>query len=262
MKKLLLIFLIPILALAIFGCVTKNQEVARYPDVLNADAGQAGMPFSTGKSQLGVWVSGEGKATAAPDILFLTLGVEAQAKSVGEAQSTSREAMSRVRQAISANGIENKDIQTVSYNIQPVYQYNQRENKQELIGYRVSDRISVKVRNIQIAGKVIDAAAEAGGNAIRIDSISFGIDDPAPLRNQAREKAVKDAMAKAKQMAELAGVKLGKALYITESGFVSQPPRPFPVPMALKAEGAAVSTDISPGESEIQVQVQIAFAIE
>lgn len=263
MKKLLLLFLISAVALAVFGCVNKTQEVTRYPDISRmADSGQAGMPVNGGNRQFGIWVTGEGKAIATPDILLLNLGVEAQAKAVGEAQSTARQAMSRVRQALTANGIEDKDIKSTSYSIQPVYQYIQRENRQELTGYRVSDRISVKIRNIQIAGKVIDSAAEAGGNSIRIDSISFTIDDPTPLKNEAREKAVKDGVSKAKQMAELAGVKLGKAIYITESGFVSPPPRPFPAPMMLKAESAGAATEISPGEAEIQVQVQIAFTIE
>lgn len=263
MDKILLAFLTPLIALAVFGCVNKGQEVAKNPPVVGMEvASQAGLPYNSGNRQMGIWVTGEGKAVAVPDILLLNLGVEAQAKSVGESQSTAKEAMSRVRQALSTQGIEDKDIQTISYSIQPVYQYNQRENKQELIGYRVRDRISVKIRNIQIAGKTIDVAAEAGGNSIRIDSISFTIENPVPLKNEAREKAIKDALAKAKQMAELTGVNFGKAVYITESGFVQPPPRPIPAPMALRAEAAGAPTEISPGEAEIQVQVQIAFNIE
>lgn len=213
------------------------------------------------KAQSGIWISGEGKVTAIPDILSLNLGIESQAKSVGEAQSKARETMAKVRQAISSMGIEPKDVISTQYGIQPVYQYNQKENRQELTGYRVSDRISVKIRNIQNAGKIIDAAAEAGGNLIRIDNIQLGIDDNTAYKNEARGKAIKDAMAKAKQMADIAGVKLGKPVYITESGFSQPQPRPVFSTMA-RAESASAPTEISPGETEIQVQVQIVFNID
>lgn len=257
MRKILFIFFISLIALATFGCVNKRQEVSQYPATSNIAA-----PYQAGNRQSGIWVSGDGKAIATPDIALLGLGVEAQSKSVGEAQSVARQAMSRVRQAFAAQGIEEKDIKTISYSVQPVYQYIQRENRQELIGYRVSDRISVKIRKIQDAGKAIDASTEAGGNSIRIDSISFTIDDPNPFKVEAREKALKDAMAKAKQMAELTGVKLGKAIYITETGSVQPQPRTFQAPLMARAESGTPPTEISPGETEIQVQVQIAFAIE
>lgn len=267
MKKILISILVLIAAAAIIGCVQAKPETNKSAGVPAAavpyEGGQAGAVIpGMGSRQSGISVTGEGKAATTPDIALLGLGVEAQSKSVGDAQNTARQAMSRVRQALSALGVEDKDIKTISYAIQPVYQYIQRENRQELIGYRVSDRISVKIRKISDAGKVIDAAAEAGGNNVRIDSIGFTVNDPTPQKNEAREKAVRDAMAKARQMAELAGVKLGKAMFITESGFVQPPPRPFPMPMAARAEAIAAPTEISPGEAEIQVQVQILFAIE
>ncbi len=258
MKKILFVIALLLVALAAYGCVNKEQQVSQYPPVSNMSA-----PYPAGNLQSGIWVTGSGKATATPDILLLNLGVEAQAKSVGEAQSTARQSMSRVRQALSAQGIEDKDVKSISFSIQPVYQYNQKENKQDLIGYRVSDRISVKIRKILDAGKVIDASSEAGGNTIRIDSISFTIDDPTPFKIEAREKAIKDAVAKARQMAELTGVKLGKAIYITETGFAQPQYQAISAPMMAKADaGGASSTEISPGETDIQVQVQIAFAIE
>lgn len=247
MKKIWFSLFVIFGALIISGCVREPQ---------------ANIISGLDKTQSGIWVNGEGKVTAIPDVLFLNVGIESQAKSVGEAQSKAREAMSKVRQAISTMGIEPKDVMSTQYGIQPVYQYNQKENKQELIGYRVSDRLSIKIRNIQNAGKTIDATAEAGGNLIRIDSIHFGIDDNTTYKNEARGKAIKDALTKARQMADLAGVKLGKPVYITESGFVQPQPRPVLSPLMARAESAAAPTEISPGEAEIQVQVQIVFNIE
>jgi uncharacterized protein len=120
--------------------------------------------------------------------------------------------------------------------------------------------IVVKIRKISDAGSLIDAVSEVGGDLTRINSIGFTLDDPTALRNQAREKAVKDATAKAKQIASAAGVSLGKPTYITESGgFV-----PKAIDMrsfALAAESSA-PTSISPGESELSVNVQMVFEIK
>ena len=111
------------------------------------------------------------------------------------------------------------------------------------------------------AGTVIDAVAVAGGDLTRIDSISFSVDDTTGYYAEAREKAVADAEAKAKQLAEVAGVKLGKAVYVSESSYVPGPIYRQDL-IAEKAAGApAVETPISPGEMEITLNVQLAYAI-
>jgi len=121
-------------------------------------------------------------------------------------------------------------------------------------------RVSAKIRDIERAASIIDAVAAAAGDLTRIDSISFSIDDPSPYYEEAREKAMADAEAKAEALAELAGVKLGKPTYISEG--VSYPPPVYREAMIEVPVPAPVAeTAISPGEMEISLTVQVAYAI-
>lgn len=242
MKKglLLVIGLVLMISLLLIGC--ESQETTG----------------ANGSQQTGVWVSGTGKVTAVPDVAILSLGVEAQEKTVKEAQSEAASAMTAVVAALKTNGVADKDIQTQWYNISPVMKWVEDTNEQITIGYKVTNMATVKIRDISKAGATIDAVAEAGGNLTRINSINFTVDDPTAYYNQAREKAMQDANAKAEQMATLAGITLGKPTYISESGGY------IPTPYYLKdyAEGGSASTPISPGELDITLSVQVAYAIE
>ena len=211
------------------------------------------------QQQVGLWVTGEGRTTATPDIVLLSLGIEAEAKTVAQAQRDAAEAMDGVMKALKANGVVEKDIQTQRFSIDMVRKWIDDEQRYIILGYQVTNIVAAKIRQIDKAGTVIDAVAEAGGDLTRINGISFSIDDPTPYYKEARAKAVEDAMAKAEQMADSADIKLGKLLYISESPPVS------PVAVSdylFKAEGAAPSsTPVSAGELEIQVTVRMVYAI-
>jgi uncharacterized protein YggE len=118
--------------------------------------------------------------------------------------------------------------------------------------------VTAKIRDITKAGTIIDAVTDAGGNLTRINGISFTMNDPTAYNNQAREKAMQDANAKAEQMATLAGITLGKPIYISETSSY------IPTPYYLKdyAEGGSPSTSISAGELDITLTVQVGYAIE
>lgn len=213
----------------------------------------------TDNQQEGIWVNGEGRVAAAPDVAILSLGIEAQEASVAAAQASAAEAMDRVMKALKDKGVAEKDIQTQYYNIQKVTRWDNERQQEFVIGYRVTNTVVAKIRDVARAGGVIDAVAAAGGDLTRINSIGFQVDDPTPYQQQAREKAVATAAAKAKTLAESAGVKLGKPVYITESSYI-----PGPVYRDIaKAEAGVptVQTPISPGETEITVTVQINYAI-
>jgi len=117
--------------------------------------------------------------------------------------------------------------------------------------------VMAKIREIAKTGSIIDSVAEAGGDLTRIDHISFSIDDPSEYRKEARDKAMADAKAKAEQLANLSGVRLGKPTYISES--ISYPVYPPPV-RAAEAAPAPV-TPISPGEMKISLDIQVVYAI-
>jgi len=214
-----------------------------------------------GNQQQGIWVTGEGEVTAVPDIATLRLGIEAQEATVAEAQARASEAMARVRTALEDNGVAEKDIQTQYFSIHKVTRWDDIKNQEIVIGYRVTNMVTAKIRDIDQAGLIIDAVAVAGGDLTRIDDISFSIDDPSVYLEEAREKAMADAEAKAEKLAGLAGVRLGKPTYISESSYLPSPayPRVYYEEAAIPAP--APPTEISPGEMEITLTVQVAYAI-
>jgi uncharacterized protein YggE len=207
----------------------------------------------------GIWVTGEGKVNVVPDVAVLSLGVEAQADTVEKAQSDATGAMNAVKSELDTHGVDAKDIKTQYYSIYPVRNYVPDKGSEELAGYRVANMLTVKVRKVEDTGAIIDDVARAGGNFIRIDSISFTVDDPTTYQKQAREKALDNAKDKAKQIASKAGLKLGDPTYINETSSY-YPPAPTVYGAAVPE--AAGGTPISPGETAITVYVQVAYAIK
>ena len=262
MKKILFILsgvMLTVVLIGGGGCVVGEGTQVSPPSIsAYVEAPELGGIIYS-QQQVGLWVTGEGKTTAAPDIVLLSLGIEAEAKTVAQAQRDAAEAMDGVMKALKANGVAEKDIQTQIFSIDQVRKWIDDEQRYVTLGYQVTNIVVAKIRQIDKAGTVIDAVAEAGGDLTCINGMSFSIDDPTPYYKEARAKAVEDAMAKAEQMADAADIKLGKLLYISESTPVS----PIAVGDYLfKAEGAAPSTTpISAGELEIQVTVQMVYNI-
>lgn len=206
----------------------------------------------------GIWVTGQGKVTVVPDVAILSLGVEAQAATVQQAMAEAATAMDRVIAALRANGVAEKDIQTQWFNIYPVRRWVD-DAREVLIGYRVTNMVSAKIRDVEATGSIIDRVAEAGGDLTRIHGVSFTVDDPSQYHNEAREEAIADAKATAQHLAALAGVDLGRPFYISESGGFVPIYRDYAM---MEGGGILPPTPISPGETEITLTVQMAFAIE
>ncbi len=207
----------------------------------------------------GIWVTGEGKVTVVPDVAILNLGVEAQAATVATAQRQAAEAMGAVMRELDGHGVAKKDIKTQHYNIYPVRRWD--KEREILIGYRVTNTVMAKIRKVDNTGIIIDAVTGVGGDYIRINGISFTVDDPSAYHEEAREKAMADAEVKAEQLADLANVKLGKPIYISEAGgFV-----PIIREYTARAEAIpapAPPTPISPGETEVRLSVQVVYNIK
>ncbi|MBU2009204.1 MAG: SIMPL domain-containing protein [Chloroflexi bacterium] len=253
MRKLVLLAIVGLLFLA--GCTLREQGAVP----------QGASAVLQATEQTGLVVSGEGLGTYVPDIAVLRLGIASQETTVAQAQLRAREAMAKVVAALKGKGVADKDIQTQYFSIQPVTQYIEetvggiRRGRQITVGYLVSNTVQAKLRKVDEAGPIIDAVAEAGGDLTRIDSIGFTKEDITQEKNLAREKAVKDAQAKAQQIAGLLGIELGKPLYITESS----PYMPVPGPIYARAEAAgAPSTPILVGEQQLTVTVQIIYSIK
>ena len=238
-----LALLLPVLALA--GCTVAAPAPATN--------------ITVGSQQEGIWVTGQGEVQAVPDVAVLNLGVQAQAPTVAEAQDQAKRAMDAVMAALKSNGVADKDIQTTGYNVWQQTRWDNNTQEEVVTGYQVSNTVQVKVRKVADAGAVLDAAVAAGGDLIRVQGIYFEVDDPSSFLNEARTKAVADAKKRAEQLANLAGVKLGKPIYITESYYNPIIYRGYDM---AKPESAAVSpTPITPGETTITASVQIVYAI-
>lgn len=205
----------------------------------------------------GITVDGIGSVEARPDTGIVDIGVATQAPSVGRAREAAAEAAASVIAALKASGVEERDIQTVHFAIAPVHDYSGPQPR--LTGYSVSNTVMAKVRGIDRLGPVIDAAAEAGGDATRVNSIRFEVEDRAELVRQARERAMADARAKAGQLAGLAGVELGVPMSIAEfAGGRGPAPVAFES-MALRA--AKADTPIEAGATTVEVRLVIRWAI-
>ena len=206
-------------------------------------------------------MNGIGRVTVTPDLGLLDLGVEARATTVAEARDQAATAMTSIMNVLAGAGIEERDIRIQFFNIQPEYVWNETKRRQEIVGYRVTNTVNVKVRDLEAMGTLIDQVATAGGDLTRINSIRFTVEDTDQFATQAREAAVKQAMEKAQQFAQLTGTTLGKLAYIAEVGANVPVVRDFAFEERVAAASAAAPTPISQGEMDITVTVQAVFAI-
>jgi uncharacterized protein YggE len=220
---------------------------------------EAGLVRNISSQQdIGIWVTGVGKIAVVPDVTVLSLGVEAQTATVTEAQQQATGAMNAIMGVLDSHGVDERDIKTQQYSIQPVREW--RDDQYILVGYRAINTISVKVRDTDDTGSIIDEAVAAGGDYTIINSISFTVDEPEAYYEDVRAEAMADAKDRAEQLAELGGVRLGKPIYIAEYGGY--------IPTTVYYDSAAVEgvgdsrTEISPGETEIQMTVQVVYSID
>ncbi len=212
--------------------------------------------MSADNIQRTISVTGVGRVAAAPDLLLLDLDVETRAVTTAEALAENNKQTAAVLSALKDNGIQERDIQTTQLSISPVFERQDQDDTRppKIAGFQVRNGLSVKIRDIQDAGAVIDAAAQAGGDAIRIDDISFFFADPSSLLVEARRRAIVDGRARAQQLADGFGVGLGNIISISEPDLNGQ--RPIQEFAAFRA-----ATSISPGESEVALKVTVDFEI-
>ncbi|MCH7626088.1 MAG: SIMPL domain-containing protein [Chloroflexi bacterium] len=229
----------------------------------------SGYPALQTNGQTGIWVNGQGKISLEPDLVLLTVGVETTGKTVAEANGKAADAMEAIVATLRSRGLEDRDIQTRSFNVFPQYEYREvtesgfRTNRQILIGFRVSNTASIKIRDLDAVGEIIDEVANAGGDSTRINGIRFTVEDTAPMMDELRALAVGDVMDKAEDYARLSGVGLGRLVFISESSAGRPIVQNFAVPRMAFAESAMdASTPIIGGELELILNVQAVFAIQ
>ena len=196
-----------------------------------------------------ITVSGEATISVAPDQAEIEAGVTSDAKTAREASDANNAAMGKLLLALKAANIEQKDIQTSRLSLQPQYAPN-RSGPSPVVGYRASNRVTVRLHDILKVASTIDMLVGAG--ATDIGGIGFSVSNASKLLDDARGQAVADARRKAEIYAKAAGVTLGAPLGISEDG------APGPMPYRKMAVGMAASpTPVAQGEETLHVTVSI-----
>jgi uncharacterized protein YggE len=182
-----------------------------------------------------------------PDTLTADVSVEAAAPDVTTAMNQANDRQNSVLNALNASGIDPKDISTTQVSLQPQYSDNS-----VITGYRASNAIQIKIRKLDTASQVLANVVSAGGDATRINSVSYSIEDDSKLVSDARARAFNDAKQRAQQYAELSGLSLGKIISISEAPGGSPPPPP---PMPMPRGAMASSVPLQPGQQTVGFSV-------
>lgn len=229
---------IPVLAALVAGALA----------LTGGGAGLATGSTAAATTARSITVSGSGAALAVPNRVSFSFGVTTQGKTASATLSANNAEMSRVIAAIKKAGVAAKDVQTSSVSLSPRYS----QNGEDIVGYMASNTVSATIRGVANAGKVIDAAVEAGAN--QVYGPSFTRSDESVLYRRALQSAVADARAKAQALASAGKVRLGPVRTIVEQSV-------GPAPIAEKAAAVAESTPIEPGTQRIQATVTVEFAL-
>ena len=215
-----------------------------------------------------ITVSDTGEVYAKPDLALTTFSVITEEKQVAEALSKNTEKMNAVIDSVKNQGVEEKDLKTVSFNIYPRYEYQRVEpeiypyppGKRVLVGYEVTQSLEVKIRDMAKIGDILQGAADAGSN--QVGDLQLTIDKEDELKEQAREEAIKKAKDKAQKLASQLGIKLVRIVNFNEGISI---PRYYDY--ALKeavgmGEETAPQPQIETGENKIEVTVTITYEIK
>jgi uncharacterized protein YggE len=201
-----------------------------------------------------ITVAGSGTVSATPDQAEITIGVVTQASTAAQALAANSQAMERLLQSLGNLGIGPRDIQTTNISVSPQRRAPKEGQPPEITGYEVSNQVRVKVRDLARLGQVLDRQVSQGANLVY--GIHFGLQEPAPLLDEARKRAMADARRRADLYAAAAGLKVGRVLSVQEAGVA--PPGPGPAPrMAMSA-----AIPVAPGEQEIQASVTVTFTLD
>ncbi len=202
-------------------------------------------------------LTAEAAVEAAPDVADIGAGVMTQAVEANAALSANAERMSKVVAALRKAGVADRDIQTSGLNLQPQYRYEPNQTP-VLVGYQANNRVSVTLRDLRQAGKIIDTLVAQGAN--QIDGPTFRIDKPEPLMDKARADAVRIGKARAELYAQAAGMRVKRIASMSEQGGFR--PGPMPAGRMVAMEMKAADSPVEPGEVRLAVTLAMVFELE
>lgn len=201
-------------------------------------------------------VVGEGTATAVPDIAIVTSGVVTRADTAGAALKANSAAMTKVLAVVKAAKVEDRDVGTSGLTVQPQYDYADNRAP-KLSGYEVRNAVTIRARDLDGLGGLLDNLVGAGSN--QIEGLVFDVADREAKLDEARKAAIADARRKAELFAAEAGVKLGSVIAIDERTTSPEPVRPYA--LRAKAMDSAAAVPIARGEQELRAEVSVRWSI-
>lgn len=208
-----------------------------------------------------ITVSGTGEVYATPDVGLIDISVKTEGKDVATATNESSVKMNDIISFIKISSVEDKDIKTTGFNINPIYSWEDKTGKRTLTGYEVTQTVNVKIRDLTKVGSIISGATEKGANDI--GSLSFIVDDDEQIKEDAKNLAIKDAQAKAKNLEKALGVKMVKIINFSESSYNPIYNEITSSYKMLDSAGSGVSIPtISAGQNKITSTVTITYAIK
>ena len=200
-------------------------------------------------------ISATGTVTRTPDVATIGAGVVTQAPAAGDAMAANASRMSATIAALKKAGVADRDIQTRSISLNPQYRYG--DNKPPVLtGYQAANHVTVRLRDIAQAGRVLDALVAAGAN--QIDGPNFSVDKPQAALDEARTEALKIARQRAELYAKAAGLRVSRIVRISEAGS-AQPPSPRPFVMAAARKEA--DTPVASGEEDLSATLSVTFEL-
>jgi uncharacterized protein YggE len=202
-------------------------------------------------------VSATGEVTRVPDLAIISAGVQTLRPTATAAIEENAARMERVRAALKRAGIEDKDIQTSNLSLNPEYQYDQNRPPR-LTGYRATNTVNVKFRDLKRTGAILDALVAEGAN--QINGPNLTIDKPESALDEARTRAIANGRARADLYARALGMRVVRLISVSEGSGYNVPP---PMPMAMMAERASdASSKIDPGTQQLQANVSMSFELQ
>jgi uncharacterized protein YggE len=204
-----------------------------------------------------ITVGGSGKVSVAPDRVTFTVGVQSVAPTVDQAVNENNQRVAAIVAALKKGGAAEKEIRTSNFSIFPQQDYSQGQLPR-ILGYQVSNNVTVTRENVTDAGRLLQAAVNAGVNTS--SGLSFLVSNPATGRAEGLRAAYEDARAKATVLAQAAGRTLGRALVITEAGQAAPPP-PYPQRMTMGKAADVSQVPVEPGNEEMPFAVSVTFEL-
>jgi len=220
-----------------------------------AQAQQATINQSIAGTRLDVGATGE--VTRVPDIAIISTGVVTKSATASGAITQAATRMARVRAALKAAGVEDRDIQTSNLSLNPEYRYDNNQPPR-LTGYQASNTVTVRFRDIASSGKIIDALVAEGSN--QINGPTLTIDKPEAALDEARAQATRIGRARAELYARSMGLRVVRVVAVSESG--GSYPTPPPMPVMMQARAEAANSKIDPGEQKLQVNLAMTFELQ